>query len=150
MRVATGEGQTWDVLGERVTCKAASEHTGGAYSLFEVVSPPQGGAPLHIHHGEDEAFYVLEGELLVQAGEQTFPATAGAFVQFPKGMVHTYKNVGAGPAKLLVVVSPGGHERFFEAMSQVAVPAGGPPDMGEVMAVAQRFNLEVVGPPLEG
>ena len=150
MRVATGEGQTWKVLGESVTCKASSENTGGAYSLFEVVSPPQGGAPLHIHHREDEAFYLLDGELLVQAGEQTFQATAGSYVHFPKGLVHTYKNTGAHPAKLLVIVTPGGYEEFFEAMSQVPVPVDGPPDMAQVIEVAQRFNLEVVGPPLSG
>ena len=65
-------------------------------------------------------------------------------------MVHTYKNTGARPAKLLVIVTPGGYEKFFEAMSQVPVPADGPPDMAQVMEVAQRFHLEVVGPPLAG
>ena len=150
MRVATGEGQTWNVLGESVTCKANSESTGGAYSLFEVISPPQGGAPLHIHHQEDEAFYVLDGELLVQAGEQTFPATVGSFVQFSRGMVHTYKNTGLLAARLLVIVTPGGYEKFFEAMSQVPVPADGPPDMARVMEIARHFHLEVVGPPLAG
>jgi quercetin dioxygenase-like cupin family protein len=148
MRVATGEGQTWNVLGETVTCKATGESTGGAYSLFEVISPPHGGAPLHIHHQEDESFYLLDGDLLVQAGEETLKATIGSFVQFPRGMVHTYKNNGTRPAKLLVIVSPGGYEKFFEAVPQVPVPTDGPPDMAQVMEVARRFNLEVVGPPL--
>lgn len=148
MRVETGEGQTWNVLGESVTCKVSSENTGGAYSLFEVISPPHGEAPLHIHHGEDEAFYLLDGDLLIQKGEQTFQATAGSCVQFPKGLAHTYKNIGARPAKLLVIVTPGGYEKFFEAMSQVSVPTDGPPDMAQVMQVAQRFNLEIVGAPL--
>jgi quercetin dioxygenase-like cupin family protein len=150
MRVAAGSGQSWDVLGEAVTCKAAAADTGGAYSLFEVVSPPGGGAPLHIHRGEDEAFYLLEGELLVREGDHTYRAAPGSHVRFPRGLPHTYKNVGARPAKLLVIVTPGGYERFFEAMSQVPVPPGGPPDMGRVMEVAARFNLEVIGPPLEG
>jgi len=148
MRKANGEGQTWNVLGEMVTCKATGGDTTGAYSLFEVISPPQGGAPLHIHRNEDEAFYVLEGELLVQEGDQTYVAKAGSFVLFRKGTVHTYKNKGQQPAKMLVVVAPGGYENFFEAMSKVKAGPGNPPNMSEVAAVAQRFSLEIVGPPL--
>jgi quercetin dioxygenase-like cupin family protein len=139
----------WSVLGERVTCKSASADSGGAYSLFEVVSPAGGGVPLHLHRREDEAFYLLAGELLVRVGDQQFRAAAGAFVRFPRGTPHAYRNVGGCPARLLVVVSPGGYERFFEAMSRVPVPADGPPDMGQVMSVARQFDLEVLGPPPE-
>lgn len=140
----------WEVLGERVTCRAGVERTGGAYSLFEVVSPAGGGVPLHAHRREDEAFYLLDGELLVQAGDRRFRTAAGAFVQFPKGTPHAYATVGGRPARLLVIVSPGGYERFFEAMSRVPVPAGGPPDFGRVMAVAAEFEVDVLGPPLAG
>lgn len=148
MRKSTGEGQTWNVLGETVTCKAGGRDTAGAYSLFEVISPPQGGAPLHIHRNDDEAFYVLDGELLVQDGDQTYAAKKGDFVFFRKGTVHTYKNKGQQPARMLVVVTPGGYENFFEAMSKVKAEPGGPPDMATVADVAKHFNLEIVGPPL--
>jgi mannose-6-phosphate isomerase-like protein (cupin superfamily) len=136
----------WDVLGERVTCKSAGTATGGAYSLFEVLSPAGGGVPLHLHRREDEAFYLLAGELLVRVEDYQFRAAAGAFVRFPRGTPHAYRNVGGCPARLLVIVSPGGYERFFEAMSQVKVP----PEMDEVMGVARQFDLEVIGPPPEG
>ncbi len=81
---------------------------------------------------------------------QAFPVTVRSFVQFPRGMVHTYKNAGARPARLLVTVTPGGYEKFFEAMSRVPVPADEPPDMAQVMEVARRFQLEVVRPALAG
>jgi len=148
--VGTGANRVLDVLGEMVTCLAVSDETAGAYSLFEVVSPTGGGVPLHVHRREDEAFYLLEGDLVVRAADDQFRAAAGAFVRFPRGTPHAYRNVGSRPARMLVIVSPGGYERFFEAMSRVQVPAGGPPDLGEVMAVARRFEVEVIGPPLDG
>jgi quercetin dioxygenase-like cupin family protein len=148
--VDTESARTWNVLGERVTCRSPAEDTGGAYSLFEVVSPPGGGPPLHVHEREDESFYVLAGEFLVRTGDRTFPAPAGAFVRFPRGTAHAYRNVGAGAGRLLVIVSPGGYERFFEAMSRIPVPPDGPPDLAQVMAVARRYGVDVVGPPLGG
>jgi quercetin dioxygenase-like cupin family protein len=144
------QARTWNVLGEHVTCRAASEDTDGTFSLFEVVSPPGGGPPLHVHEREDESFYVLDGELLVQSGDRRFPAGPGAFVRFPRGIPHAYRNVSDRPVRLLVVVTPGGYEHFFEAMAQVPMPPDGPPDIGRVIAVAQRFGVQVVGPPLGG
>ena len=142
--------RTWNVLGEQVTCRAASEDTDGTFSMFEVVSPPGGGPPLHLHEREDESFYVLDGELLVQSGDRRFTAAPGAFVRFPRGTVHAYRNATDRPVRLLVVVTPGGYEGFFEAMSQVPIPADGPPDFGQVIAVAQRFGVRVTGPPIAG
>lgn len=148
MQVAAGTGHRWSVLGEQVTCKALSHDTNGAYSLFEVTSPVGGGAPLHIHHNEDEAFYVLSGELLVQEGDRRSTAPAGTFVLFRKGTAHTYKNAGSTPARLLVIVAPGGYEAFFEAMSKIAFAPESPPDLTAVAGVAGRFDIEIVGPPL--
>jgi quercetin dioxygenase-like cupin family protein len=143
----SGEGQTWTVLGETVTCKAGSADTNGAYSLFEVVSPARGGAPLHIHRREDEAFYVLEGNFRVQAGGDLFNASAGSFVHFTKGIPHTYRNIGTRPGRLLVVATPAGYENFFEGMSQLNT-ADGPPDMTRATEVAARYGIEIIGPPL--
>ncbi len=80
----------WQIptAGELMTFKASGEDTGGAYSLTDSVVPPGGGPPLHIHHREDEAFWVLEGELEVTVGETTFRAGAGSFVHLPKATPH--------------------------------------------------------------
>ena len=69
---APGEGSRslW-VFGELVVCKTKSEQTGGAYSLFEVVTQPGSGPPPHVQHREDEAFYVLEGEYEFLIGKET-------------------------------------------------------------------------------
>jgi quercetin dioxygenase-like cupin family protein len=85
--IPAGEGESVWVVGERVTFKATSQDTGGAFSLTEEMWPPQVGPPPHIHHTQDETFYVLEGEMeFVTEGRTTTRATAGSFVlDLPRG-----------------------------------------------------------------
>jgi quercetin dioxygenase-like cupin family protein len=136
-----GEGKTISVLGNAYTYKAAKEDTGGAYALIEhtVVGD---GPPPHIHTAEEEAFYVLEGELNVLVGDRTVTATTGAFVLVPRGTVHTYSKIGTASAKILVIISPAGFEKFFEEIA-------GPPDLEKIKALAPKYNLEIVEPALE-
>lgn len=98
----------------QVMCKAVSEDELGAYSLFELTVPPQAGPSMHTHHWEEEAYYILEGELLIQESDRTFTAAAGSFVDFPKGVRHTFKNVGTVPARILVIVTPAWYGKCFE------------------------------------
>ena len=67
--VTEGEGKMLWVVDELMTFKASGEDTGGAYALTDSMVPPGGGPPPHIHHCEDEAFWVLVGELEVLVGE---------------------------------------------------------------------------------
>ena len=97
--VPPGEGKKLWVTDELMTFKASGEDTGGAYSLADSMVPPQGGPPPHIHHREDEAFWVLEGELEVSVGENRFRAGTGSFVHLPSGVLHSYQNVGTAPAR---------------------------------------------------
>src|SRR5919199_2824076 len=97
--------------GGLATIKATGEETGGLYSLVEVLEP-EGEAPLHVHHREDEAFWVLEGEVTFEIGEQTIKASPGSFVFGPKDVPHRYI-VESGPARLLFLLSPAGFEEFI-------------------------------------
>jgi mannose-6-phosphate isomerase-like protein (cupin superfamily) len=107
-RLRPGYGRSLRVLGEVVTYKITSERTGGAYSLFEVVSEPDGGPPPHVQHREDETFYVLEGEYkFLDDDGRTMRVGKGSLVYVPKGNLHTYKNVGTTPGKMLVSQTPG-------------------------------------------
>jgi len=133
-----GEGKTVSVLGDSYTSKATKEETGGAYALIEATVVGDGPPP-HIHTTEEEAFYVLEGELSVLVGERTVTATAGAFVLVPRGTVHTFSKAGTAAARILMIISPAGFERFFEEIA-------GPPDLEKIMALAPKYNLEIVGP----
>jgi mannose-6-phosphate isomerase-like protein (cupin superfamily) len=153
--VPPGEGsKTLWVLGELVTYKITSEQTGGAYSLFEVVSQPGGGPPPHVQHREDEAFYVLEGEYEFLDECRSMRAGVGALVYVPKGNLHTYKNVGDKSGRILVGQTPGGlHERFFEEIGEEAQDKSKPPipeslpDMGRIVATATKYGIEIPPPP---
>jgi quercetin dioxygenase-like cupin family protein len=76
-----GEGAAWWWLGITLaTIKATGKETGGRYTLVEVLEPDGAEAPLHVHHREDEAFWILEGELTFQIGEETIKASPGSYV----------------------------------------------------------------------
>lgn len=73
--VQPSEGLQYNVMGAIMTYKTTAQDTRGAYSLAIEVTPPHGGLPLHVHHQEDEAMYVLKGEYEIQCGDQAFRAT---------------------------------------------------------------------------
>lgn len=132
--------------------KATSEQTGGALGLIEHTVPPGAGSPWHLHHNEDESFYVVEGEILFIVGDEQQRITAGpgTFVFGPRGIPHGFRNDGPTPARMLLEVTPAGFEQFAIDLATPAPDAGaapdGPPDMGKVMAAAARYNLEILGP----
>lgn len=142
--LAPGEGKAVSVLGDKYTFKAASHVTGGAYALWELDTPAAaGGPPPHIHEREDEAFYVLEGEMTFQVGERTVHGTAGTFVFAPRGIAHKFSNLSSKPAKALVIVSPGGFEKALEELAEFAACGDQPPDMAKLHAVADKFGLKI-------
>lgn len=145
-----GEGRSVWLGGDLITVKVASEETGGAYSLVEETTPPAGGPP-HVHANEDETLYVLEGEVEFLLGDTTLGAGAGAFAYVPRGTLHTWKNVGTTPSRVLVVISPGGFERFFleageEAPEGSSAPKG-EPDVGRIIEIGRKHGLEIPPPP---
>ncbi len=143
--VPPGAGKSLSVLGDVVTSLVVGADTGGAYAVQQQVSQPGGGPPLHRHSWEDEGFFVLEGEYEFRVGDQTVRAAPGTFVFGPRGIPHTFKCVGTRPGKVQVIISPPGFERFFEELDVLAKE--GPPDMGQVIALAGKYGVEVLGPP---
>ncbi len=142
-----GEGRALWVPGHQVTCKAAGEETGGAYSLLEVIMTGE-GPPQHIHKAEDEAFYVLEGEVDVKRGEETLHAPTGAFVLVPRGTTHTLWSTGSTPAKILAIFSPPGFEEYFIETGEEDKEPDPTAYIEKATAVSDKYNLEIVGPPL--
>ena len=96
---------------------AGPTETAGAYGTFEEQSGPGGGVRPHIHPGGEEAFFVVEGELVVLLGERIVHAPAGSFIRVPRGTVHAFRNDGDRPARYLVTLSPGDVAAFFQEMS---------------------------------
>jgi len=135
------EGEILKVLGETLTLKVVSEDTGGSYTLIEIETPPGLGPPPHVHRREDEGFFVLKGRYEIRVGDRTFPAAPGAFAFLPRNIPHAYKNVGMTAAHLLVVITPGGLEKFFAELS--LLPPG-PPDFAQITDTARKYELEFV------
>jgi mannose-6-phosphate isomerase-like protein (cupin superfamily) len=129
-------------MGAAMTYKVTAENTGGAYSLAIEITPPQGGLPLHVHHQEDEAMYILEGEYEIQCGDQIILATPGMFIFLPRNTPNRYQNTGHTPGKFLFITSPGGFEKLISETS--ALMASGHHDMQQVQEIAQRHGVDFV------
>jgi quercetin dioxygenase-like cupin family protein len=142
--VGPGEGDTIEgPAGGPLTFKARGEQTGGSLTAFENVIAPGDGPPLHTHAGEDEAWYVLAGTLRFRLGDEEAVAPAGSFVFVPRGTPHCFTNAGADPARILVLFTPSGMERFFDAFA--TLEAFSPAAFAEI---GSRVGMAVIGPPL--
>jgi quercetin dioxygenase-like cupin family protein len=146
--IVYGSGGAVSVAGDKYIYLITGDESGGAYALFEVVVSPNGGPPPHIHHREDESFYVMEGQLEFSVNGKTVKAAAGTFLHLHKGSLHTFKN-GSNPARLLVQVSPAGLEKFFDEVghplkdrSAPAIPVT-PAEIEKILAVAPKYGIEI-------
>ena len=142
-----GEGKSVPVPGHKVTHKAVGADTGGAYSLLEIDLVGD-GPPQHIHKNEDEALYVIEGEIRVLMGARTITVTAGSLVLIPRGMVHAWCRSGQKPAKVLAIFNPAGFELFFDEAVDLDV-TDTEAYVAKANALAEKYNMEIVGPPLD-
>jgi len=112
--VGPGEGsRVWTFLGDRYTVKASAAETGGRLGLMEAIVAPESGPPLHIHENEHEVFYLLDGQLEMEANDTVFVADAGSFIFVPREVPHRFKNISNTPTRLLFLFFPGGFEQFF-------------------------------------
>lgn len=143
-----GAGEHLWFFGGLTTIKAASDNV----MVTEQTAPRGSGSPLHVHHNEDEWFYVLEGELTIWVDGETHVAPAGSFVYGPRDIPHTF-TVSSELARFLLVTEPGDFAGFVRTLAEPApgpeLPAGPltPPDMDLVMRTAAGYGLEILGPP---
>jgi mannose-6-phosphate isomerase-like protein (cupin superfamily) len=139
--VAPGEG--WFIAvgstGAGVTVKVSEVETGGLCTVWEGrIGPGTVGAGPHYHHGRDEFFYVLEGELVLRIGDERHTARAGTFAFVPRETIHGFHNASRDSATILVVHHPAGFERFLEEMQQLAARHG---SKEERAVLAARFDM---------
>jgi mannose-6-phosphate isomerase-like protein (cupin superfamily) len=141
-----GEGRTVDVFGTPYTFKTVATDAGGAYTLVEqtlIGAPP----PLHVHDREEEAFYVLDGDLVVHVSDDRLTAGPGTFVLVPRGIPHTFRAAGDAAPRFLVIASPAGIDRMFAEIADRFPASDGPPDPAGFAELTARYGTRIVGPP---
>jgi quercetin dioxygenase-like cupin family protein len=143
------EGRTIGVVGDVYRFLVTGAETNGQYAMWEALVPPGGGPPPHLHSREEESFYILEGEIRFQIGDETLVATAGMFANMPVGCPHCFKNESDAPARMLISVAPAGLEQmFFEVgtcldPAATSAPLPSPVDIQNLLAVAPRYGIEI-------
>jgi quercetin dioxygenase-like cupin family protein len=133
--VPPGCGRATNVIGNAITLKIHGRDTGGAFAMVQSVDKPNEGPPPHVHHREDETFYVLAGEYDFVCGDERLHAREGTTLFAPRDVPHHYKCVSAAPGRLLVVITPAGFERFFEEVDGLA-------EVERVVAIGKKYGLE--------
>jgi quercetin dioxygenase-like cupin family protein len=145
--VGGGEARWW---GEGLAViKATGADTGGRMALLDITEPPGAEAPRHVHHKEDEGFWVLDGEVTFDVGGTTIAATKGDYAFGPRDVPHSYR-VGPSGCRMLFIVTPAGFENLVREMS---VPAAErtlppspqePPDIEGLGDLVRRYGCEIL------
>ena len=144
-----GEGDARRVLEELDTLKASAAQTGGLFALKESLSFRGSGPPLHVHEREDEACYVIEGDITLFIGEETVSATSGSWIYLPRRIRHSLR-IESDEARMLWLIVPGGFESFFVELFPAAANGNSSteqPDVEQMTAAAARHGVTILGPP---
>jgi quercetin dioxygenase-like cupin family protein len=148
--LASYEGRTpcpLDILGAEVLVKLGNGDASGFAVVFQHEVPAMSGPPLHRHSREDEWFHVLDGEVTFEIDGRRTVLHAGSSAFAPRGTAHTFKNFCDSPANMLVMVTPGAFQQFFEELS--ALNRGlQEPDLVRTEQLMREYGIDLLGPPL--
>jgi quercetin dioxygenase-like cupin family protein len=136
-----GEARWW--FGALAEIKATAADTGGQLTIVEVTEHPGAEAPLHVHHRDDEAFWILEGEVTFQVGDETIEARAGDYVFGPRDIPHRF-TVGDSGCRMLFIMVPGGMEDLIRATSEPAPSRTLPPPSDEEPTAEELEGLKAI------
>jgi mannose-6-phosphate isomerase-like protein (cupin superfamily) len=143
------QGRNRQIGVSATTYKVVTSDTKGDLFVIEQANQRRGGPPLHVHHGEDELFYVLEGDYIVQVGDKRFPLKTGDCILGPRGVPHAWAFVGSTVGRLLLSYAPAGKmEAFFNAWEQLGFAPGGYSKEKDA-ALLQSYGMQRVGPPIQ-
>lgn len=146
-RAGEGEARWW--FGSLAEIKLTAQQSGGAVSIVEITEPPHAEAPLHVHHREDEGFWVLDGTVRFEVGGREISAGPGDFAFGPRDVPHRY-TVGASGCRMLFILTPGGFENAIIDMSAAArertlpPPGEEPPDLSGLEEEIAAYGCEMV------
>jgi mannose-6-phosphate isomerase-like protein (cupin superfamily) len=149
--LAGEEGPAYWFLNNLITVKATTESTGGAFSLCHQLSPPGSATPYHLHHVEDEAFYILNGESTFTCDGKKTVAGPGTYLFLPRGIPHGIQVTGPTPTEMLILAMPGsGFVGMMEEMAEPArervLPSPKAPDLERLTRLCEKYQIDILGP----
>ncbi len=149
--VAETEGSAFWFLNSLCIVKATTESTGGVFSMVYHIAPPEHATPYHLHHTEDEAFYVLDGEFTFICDGKKTVVGPGGYMFLPRGIPHGIRCTGSAPSTMLILAMPG--TGFVGMMQEMAVPATervlpvpSEPDVEKLGQLCAKYRIDVLGP----
>jgi len=151
-KVAAGQDryqEELNIMGGQFDCKVSARDTDGALCIYDTRRQAKGGPARHVHHYQDELFYVIKGEFIAQVGDDTLNLKAGDFAFAPRKIPHTFAKISDGDAQMLVMFQPAGSmEDFFKQMAKFGkeIPKNKEKDLKALFAA---HGMELVGPPLK-
>ena len=137
------------IMGGQFNCIVSAKDTNGELCIYDTFRHEKGGPALHLHHEQDEWFYIIKGEFIVKVGEETFTLQAGDSAFAPRTIPHAFAKINEGEAQMLVLFQPAGSmEDFFKQMSKLGnnIPKDQEKNLKELWA---SHGMEIVGPPLK-
>ena len=141
IRKDDGEARWW--FGALAVIKATAADTGGQISIVEVTEHPGAEAPLHVHHRDDEVFWILDGEVTFEVGDQVIEASAGDYVFGPREIPHRF-TVGERGCRMLFIMVPGGFEDLVRATSEPAPSRTLPPPPEEEPSAEEMERMRAI------
>ena len=145
------EGEAVWFLGALGTIKAGRTRGADSFAIVEFMLPAGFAPPPHIHHMEDEAFYILEGTATGTCGDDRWDAAPGSFIWLPRGLAHGFKVGEASPLKVFQITAPAGFDEFVTRSGEPAasrtLPQPSRPDIEKLNAEAARLGIEHLGRP---
>lgn len=147
--LASEQGAAYWFLGALARVKARGDQTGGAVGIVELVAPPGYETPLHVH-ADDEAFYILEGEMTLFVGDQVLLLEPGCYAFAPRGIPHGFRYAGPQGGRHLTLALPAGFEQFVVELSEPASNLIEPPvvvrDGAQLSAIGAKYGITILGP----
>jgi mannose-6-phosphate isomerase-like protein (cupin superfamily) len=137
-------GETLSLHGTKIRILSTAVESVGA-STFEFLAVPGWDTGSHLHATIEEQFFVLEGAMEIRAGDDLVVAHPGTFVNIPPGVVHAFANRGNALARMLLVTTPPGHERYFADLAAI-LARGNAPDPDEIASLRARYDTTQVSP----
>lgn len=149
LAVASGQGEARWWVGTLAEIKATAGSTGGGLTLVEITCGPGYQAPLHVHHREDEGFWVLDGRVTFHVGDASVQAGPGDYAYGPRNVPHRF-DAGDEGCRMLFILTPGGLDELIMATSEPAGSRTLPPppdealDADRLKAIVARYGCELL------